>query len=112
MIESLPDSLTDQQRQMAIDLIKRNADVFSKSKFDLGRTKLIQHQIDTGSHRPIKEPLRRHPKAYLDAIDEHVDLMLEHDIIEPSQSEWASNMLLVLATTPVAGAEMVILILE
>jgi len=69
---------------------------FSKSKFDLGRTKLIQHRIDTGSHRPIKEPLRRQPKAYLDAIDEHVDLMLEHDIIEPSQSEWASNIVLVL----------------
>jgi len=32
MIESLPDSLTDQQRQMAIDLIKRNADVFFEIK--------------------------------------------------------------------------------
>jgi len=77
VIDSLPDSLTEEQKQLAIDLVKRNADVFSKSKLDLGRTKLAQHRIDTGPHRPIKEPLRRHPKAYLDAVDEHVDLMLK-----------------------------------
>jgi len=56
-IDSLPNSLTGQQRQIAVDLIKRNADVFSKSKFDLGHTKLVQHQIDTWSREPFKELL-------------------------------------------------------
>ena len=96
VIDSLPDSLTGQQRQVAVDLIKRNADVFSKSKFGLGRTKLVQHRIDTGTSKPFKEPLRRHPKAYLDVIDEQVELMLKHDIIEKSGGAWASNVVLVL----------------
>lgn len=85
VIDSLPDSLTEQERQLAIDVVKKNADVFSKSKFDLGRTTLVQHRIDVGSNRPFKEPLRMHPKAYLDAIDNEVEAMLKSDIIEKSR---------------------------
>jgi len=96
VIDTIPDSLSEQQKELAANVIKKNADVFSRSKYDLGRTKLIQHRIDIGQNRPFKEPLRRHPKAYLDIIDEQVDLMLKHDIIEPACSPFASNVVLVL----------------
>jgi len=57
---------------------------------------LVEHSIDTGTHQPVKQALRRHPVAYLPLIDEHVDQMLEHDIIKPvSRSEWISNVVLV-----------------
>ena len=32
---------------------------------------------------------------HLDAIDENVDAMLKHDIIEPAASPWASNVVIV-----------------
>ena len=35
--------------------------VFAKSKYDLGRTTIVQHEIDTGDHRPIKQAPRRMP---------------------------------------------------
>ena len=69
--------------------------MFSTSEFDLGRTNLVKHTIDTGANRPFKQALRRHPMAYLPIIDEHVDKMLANDICEPSYGPWASNVVLV-----------------
>ena len=66
-----------------------------KSDFDIGRTHLVQHRIDTGNHPPIKEPLRRHPMAHWPIIDQHVDEMLANDVIEPAISPWSSNVVLV-----------------
>jgi hypothetical protein len=39
--------------------------------------------------------LRRQPQAYLPIIDEAVEEMLKYDIIEKSNSPWASNLLMV-----------------
>jgi hypothetical protein len=39
--------------------------------------------------------LRRHPLAYLPVIDEHLDRMLEANVIEPAVSPWASNVVLI-----------------
>ena len=95
MIDALPDSLTDRERQVAVELITRNGNVFSKSEYDLGRNKLVQHMIDVGDSAPFKEPLRRHPRAYLDIIDRQVEEMEKHDIIEKAASPWVSNVVLV-----------------
>ena len=43
--------------------------------FDLGRTSLITHHIDTGNAKPIRQPLRRHPQVYLDIIDTEISKM-------------------------------------
>ena len=37
-------------------LIKDYADVFKMDHLELGRTELVQHVVDTGSHTPIKQP--------------------------------------------------------
>ena len=66
-----------------------------KSAYDLGQTGLVKHTIDTGNSRPVKQQLRPQPMAYLSIIDEHVEEMLRHDVIEPSTSFWASNVILV-----------------
>ena len=75
--------------------MRENKSVFSTSEFDLGRTNLVKHTIDTENNRPFKQALRRHPMAYLPIIDEHVDKMLANDICEPSYGPWASNVVLV-----------------
>jgi hypothetical protein len=71
---TLPAELTDVERQRAVDVIIRNADVFSKHEFDLGCTDLLEYRIDTGDHQPIAEPLRPHARAHLHIIDETVDM--------------------------------------
>jgi len=84
MLRSLPPELEDEQRKAVADLLYKYDDVFSKGEFDVGSTHLITHHIDAGQNRPIRQPLRRHPTAYLQAIDDYVEQLLENDIIEPS----------------------------
>jgi len=91
----LPDDLTLDQKQRAETFIRSRANVFSRSEFDIGRTNIIPHRIDTGHHSPHFEQLRRHPTTQLPVIDEHVRHMLEHDVIEPAASPWCSNVVMV-----------------
>ena len=95
MLDHIDLDLTDEQNQRVHWLLEENREVFSTSEFDLRRTDLVRHKNDTGSNRPFKQQLRRHSMAYLPVIVEHVDKMLANDICEPSNSPWASNVVLV-----------------
>ena len=70
----------------ALGFIDTWAHVFSKGEFDMGRTNLIPHRINTGANKPFRQPLRRHPRIHEDFIDAQVDEMLRHDVIEPVAS--------------------------
>jgi transposase InsO family protein len=68
--------------------------VFSLNKFDLGRFAGIRHEIRT-TGPPIRQPLRRqNPVARVEA-NKLIQEMLDHDVIEPSSSPWASPIVLV-----------------
>ena len=96
VIDSLPDELTGDQRKRAVDVLVRNADLFSKNEFDLGCTNLLTCTIETESNaRPVAQPLRRHARAHLDAIDHTIDRMVEADLIEECSSPWAFNLVVV-----------------
>ena len=95
LIANLPSELTEEQRQRTVTLLSDYEHVFSQNEFDVGQTHLVEHTIDTGTHRPIRQPLRRHPIAHLDVIDKHVEDMLQHGFVEPAASPWASNVVLV-----------------
>ena len=95
MFDKIALDLTDEQKKQVEELLQEYKGVFSTSEFDLGRTNLVKHTIDTGTNRPFKQALRRHPMAYLPIIDEHVDKMLANDFCEPSYGPWASNVVLV-----------------
>ena len=69
--------------------------VFAKSKYDLGRTTIVQHEIDTGDHPPIKQAPRRMPLAKKEVVRKEVEAMLQNGIIEPSVSPWSSPIVLV-----------------
>ena len=78
--------LNSSQRRKADAIVSKFSDMFSDSKSNIGRTGLIQHSIDTGDSRPIKQPPRRIPFAMREELGKQVQEMLEHDIIEPSKS--------------------------
>ena len=59
-----------------------------------GLTNLTEHVIDVGSHPPIKQRYYLvSPKVMQDIVTE-VDKMLDHDIIEPSNSSWSSPIVM------------------
>jgi len=76
-------------------LNNKYSDIFSRSEFDLGKTPLGLHRIDTGDTCPVRQTLRRQPYDLVLKIDAYVEGMCKAGIIEPSSSPWASNLLVV-----------------
>ena len=95
MLTSLPSVLTEKQRLQAREVIFKNANVFSRNEFDLGRTHLMEHRIYTGDAAPVAEPLRRHAQVHEEFLENHIQNLLKANIIEPAASPWASNIVVV-----------------
>ena len=54
-----------------------------------------QHKIDTGNSPPIRQQTRRMPTIRKDQASKLVHEMLDKDVIQPSESPWASSVVLV-----------------
>ncbi len=84
--------LEERQQQDLQQLISR----FTKTIRDTpGRTTIIEHDINTGTARPIRLPPYRLPQAYRGTVKNEMQEMLEHGVIEPSTSEWSAPIVLV-----------------
>ena len=75
-------------------MLKRNAKVFSKTDMDMGRTNLLKHHIKLTDPIPFKEAYRRIPPQMYD-VKAHIQEMLNLGAIRPSNSPWASAIVLV-----------------
>ena len=95
LLRKLPDELPPSERDKVIGLLHEYNNLFSGGPLDMGSTHLIEHTIYTGTNPLIRQQLRRHPLAHLDAIDKQVDVLLQNDFVEPAASPWASNVVLV-----------------
>ncbi|MEW8546122.1 MAG: reverse transcriptase domain-containing protein [Candidatus Thiodiazotropha sp.] len=88
--------LSETERSELLQFLKRNADVFSTSLQDLGRTDLYQHSIETDpTAPPVHLPFYRQAPHVREEIQKQVDDMLADGIIEPSSSIWNSPVVLV-----------------
>jgi len=68
MMASLPSELDDDQRVKVEALLTRSRKILSTGDHDIGRTHLVEHHIDTGDARPIRQPLRRQAFAHAEFI--------------------------------------------
>ena len=89
------DTLDKQYHSQVCGLIFENQDVFLKPGEILGRTHLVKHNIDTGSARPRKCKPYKPALSQKHIIDEQIQEMLDAGQIEPSNSPWASPVVLV-----------------
>ena len=88
-------SVDVEQRDRLRSLLIQYGDILSIDEMDMGLTDMIQHEIDTGDERPVRQQLRRTPLAHQQIVEEHVQAMLKQGIIEPRRGDWASNIVLV-----------------
>ena len=76
-------------------LLQAYGDIFAEDDTDLGRTKRVNHKIDTGTSAPIRHHPRRIPFAKREQARELLEKMLKRDVVEPSTSPWSSPIVLV-----------------
>ena len=95
LFERCSTNLSVEQKEIVLKLLLRYHLSFSRSDRDLGRTDVIQHKINTGNNRPIKQVPRRIPAHMQKEVNTHIDDMLQRNVIEPSCSPWASNIVCV-----------------
>ena len=95
LVDEIDDDLTLQQRVKVKQLLHKNRDVFATKEVPFGQTDLVKHKIITETDSPIKQPVRRPPFHLRAEAQREVQKMLDHDIIEPSESPWASPVVLV-----------------
>ncbi|CAG2254580.1 unnamed protein product [Mytilus edulis] len=92
--------LTTEQKQKLMVMLGTNRDVFAMNLSELGCTDLHPHRIETGDAQPVRQRFYRQSPAVKGEASKHVEEMLKYDIIEPSQSEWASPICLVQKKSP------------
>ena len=90
-LENWPEHLQKEAKEM----LKRNAKVFSTTDMDIGRTNLVKHHIKLTDPFPFKEAYRRIPPQMYDEVKAHIQEMLNLGAIRPSNSPWASAIVLV-----------------
>ena len=94
--------VTAGQRLQLEGLLFQYADILSCKGLDLGRTDVLQHSIDTGDEKPVRQQLRKTPIMHNQIIDDNIDSMLKQGLIQPAKEDWASNIVLT-AKKKIAG---------
>ena len=89
----LGDNLSKEKKLQLQKLFCTYSSILSWNDNDNGRTKLVKHFINTDNAAPIKSQPYRIPVAMHEIVNQHIDKMLENDIIEPSRSPWSSPIM-------------------
>ena len=86
-----------EQAEKTYGLLWEYHDIFSLEKQDMGHTKVTKHKIvlkdpDTP---PFKECFHRIPPPQVDEVREHLKLMLDAGVVQPSNRPWCNAVVLV-----------------
>ena len=90
----LPERLSPLQQQQLNELFREFNDVFNQGEDDLGSTPLLEHAIETHGP-PLRQPYRRQNPAVRREEMAQVQQMLTSNVIRPSNSPWASPVVMV-----------------
>ena len=86
---------TEEKNSEITDCLIKFQDTFSNHDFDLGLTTLVEHEIDVGQHKPIKQPSRHVPVAFAAEKDNVIKQLEQSGIIRKNTSPCASPIGLV-----------------
>ena len=87
-------NLNSDQKAVFKQLLIDFQDTFSRSSHDLGRTHLVEYEINLQpGTKPIKQAPYRLPLAKRQEVENEIKLMAEKDLIEESFSPWSSPVI-------------------
>ena len=88
--------LTQAQKENMYSFLHQYKDIFSSDLSQIRKTSLYKHKIETvQGAKPVRKQFYRTSPEASKEIRKHVDEMLQNDIIQPSNSEWHSPVVLV-----------------
>ena len=90
----LPERLSSLQQQQLNELFREFSDVFNFGEDDLRNTLLLEHAIETHGP-PLRQPYRQQNPAVRREEMAQVQQMLSSNVICPSNSPWASPVVMV-----------------
>ena len=90
----IPKDITDDEKEKLLALLELYMHVIGSDN-DLGCTKVLHHNIDTGSASPVRQPVRRLSLPAKEEVKKFLAEMLQKNVISPSTSPWASAIVLV-----------------
>lgn len=88
-------ALSETQKQKFLNLLQEFRSTFANTRDELGATSILSHTIDTGKTQPIRSGLRRIPHSQRQELETELQWLLDHDVIQPSSSPWASPIVMV-----------------
>ena len=77
------------------DLCDKHQDAFSKNNQDIGKTQLIEMEIDTGNSVPLAQSPYTLPLKHYDWVRKEIETLEKAGVIERSLSPWASPVIVV-----------------
>ena len=89
------ESWTEQQQKSVRKLLKEYQHLFALNLKELGKTSLVQHEIQLSDKTYFKEKYRRIPPHQYEEVRKHLHEMLDIGAICRSTSPWASLVVLV-----------------
>jgi transposase InsO family protein len=79
--------LDESQKEKMMETFEKFPEVLCEEP---GRTSMLEHHIETGSHAPVSSPPYRMSPLKLEALDKVLEDMLRRGQIVPTQGPWAS----------------------
>ena len=76
-------------------LCEKQHKAFSKNNKDIGRTQLIEMEIDTGDSLPVAQSPYTLPLKHYDWVHQEIETLEKSGVIERSLSRWASPLIVV-----------------
>ena len=76
-------------------LCKQQHEAFSKNNKNIGRTQLIEMEIDTGDSLPVAQSPYTLPLKHYDRVHQEIETLEKSCVIERSLSRWASPVIVV-----------------
>ena len=87
-------SLSPEDTARLLEVLTKHHGIFSLEG-ERGETSLVEFAIDTGDAAPKKQGARRIPHAAREEINSQLEKMQTEGVIQPSESPWASPVVLV-----------------
>ena len=95
LVQLAAQHLTESEQQQLGAALHHRQHLFATGKGDLGRTDIVQYQINTGDHPAVIQRVRRYPATRQEQECKLVEDMLAIGIIQESNSAWSSPTVLV-----------------